>query len=306
MKNNDFKDFDISNFIELTEDQLRFEVNGGSKKSSSSSSSSSSRSNSSSSRGSSSSNSRGSSSTSTSKQSSSSTSTATGSSGSGRSNTSQSSGSREVANTNHAVANAKPGDTITRNNGTKITLTQGDINYAKAHENTPAVTITPSNPKLIAIKTNENSCTHSSSNSSGSTASGQKREAGYVMDNNAVGVAGHAGMYVENDDNSYDFFEVAPFTELHKQGEVVEEVIKNESNTPPKKIKKKILSCNSIGPLESKLTKLIGNESISGVNQYHFDNKQDMLEYLSKPVNMVDMIAITPAIKSRQDLICVI
>ena len=51
MKNNDFKDFDLSNFIELTEDQLRFEVNGGRTKSSSSSSSSSSRSNSSSSRG---------------------------------------------------------------------------------------------------------------------------------------------------------------------------------------------------------------------------------------------------------------
>ena len=78
MKNKDFKDFDLSNFIELTEDQLRFEVNGGSKKSSSGSSSSSTRSNSSSS----SSSSRGRSSSSTSKPSSSNTSTTTSSSSS--------------------------------------------------------------------------------------------------------------------------------------------------------------------------------------------------------------------------------
>ena len=52
--------------------------------------------------------------------------------------------SREVENTNHAVANARPGDTITRNNGTKVTLTQADINYAKAHDTTPVSSSAPS------------------------------------------------------------------------------------------------------------------------------------------------------------------
>ncbi len=54
--------------------------------------------------------------------------------------TSDTSRSREVENTNHAVANARPGDTITRNNGTRITLKQSDIDYAKAHDTTPATT----------------------------------------------------------------------------------------------------------------------------------------------------------------------
>lgn len=42
-------------------------------------------------------------------------------------------GGREVANTNEAVAHAKPGDTVTRSDGTKVTISQGDINYAKSH-----------------------------------------------------------------------------------------------------------------------------------------------------------------------------
>ena len=56
--------------------------------------------------------------------------------------------SREVENTNHAVANARPGDTITRNNGTKITLKQSDIDYAKAHDTTVAE---PSSPRNNSI-----------------------------------------------------------------------------------------------------------------------------------------------------------
>ena len=55
-----------------------------------------------------------------------------------------SSKSREIENTNHAVANARPGDTITRSNGTKVTLTQADINYAKAHDTTSVSSSAPS------------------------------------------------------------------------------------------------------------------------------------------------------------------
>lgn len=42
-----------------------------------------------------------------------------------------------IANTNDAVANAHPGDVIQRNDGTRIELNQGDINWAKAHQQVP-------------------------------------------------------------------------------------------------------------------------------------------------------------------------
>lgn len=38
-----------------------------------------------------------------------------------------------IANTNEAVANAHPGDVLQRNDGTRIEINQGDIDYAKAH-----------------------------------------------------------------------------------------------------------------------------------------------------------------------------
>ena len=42
-------------------------------------------------------------------------------------------GGEEVANTNEAVANSKPGDTVTRDDKTTHVITQGDINWAKEH-----------------------------------------------------------------------------------------------------------------------------------------------------------------------------
>ena len=42
-------------------------------------------------------------------------------------------GGAEVANTNEAVANSKPGDTVTRDDKTTHVITQGDINWAKEH-----------------------------------------------------------------------------------------------------------------------------------------------------------------------------
>lgn len=44
-----------------------------------------------------------------------------------------------IANTNDAVANAHPGDVLQRNDGTRIEINQGDINWAKAHQAQPAV-----------------------------------------------------------------------------------------------------------------------------------------------------------------------
>lgn len=128
--------------------------------------SSSSRSNSSSSRGSSSSSSYKSSSRgSSSKPSSSNSSTGASKATTGKS------GSTNVANTNHAVANAKPGDTVTRNNGTTVTLTKGDISWAKAHDTTPA--ITPSSNTGTSQKQNSSNKNSwgSSSGSSGSSSS---------------------------------------------------------------------------------------------------------------------------------------
>ena len=39
-----------------------------------------------------------------------------------------------IANTNDAVANAHPGDVLQRNDGTRIEINQGDIDWAKAHQ----------------------------------------------------------------------------------------------------------------------------------------------------------------------------
>lgn len=42
-------------------------------------------------------------------------------------------GGAKVKNTNEGVANAQVGDTVTRNNGETVEITQGDIDWAKAH-----------------------------------------------------------------------------------------------------------------------------------------------------------------------------
>ena len=44
-----------------------------------------------------------------------------------------------IANTNDAVANAHPGDVLQRNDGTRIEINQGDIDWAKAHQPQPTV-----------------------------------------------------------------------------------------------------------------------------------------------------------------------
>lgn len=48
-----------------------------------------------------------------------------------------------IANTNDAVANAQPGDVLQRNDGTRIEINQGDIDWAKAHQAQPTPQVTP-------------------------------------------------------------------------------------------------------------------------------------------------------------------
>lgn len=48
-----------------------------------------------------------------------------------------------IANTNDAVANAQPGDVLQRNDGTRIEINQGDIDWAKAHQPQPVPQVTP-------------------------------------------------------------------------------------------------------------------------------------------------------------------
>ncbi|MCL1993510.1 MAG: hypothetical protein FWG66_11255 [Spirochaetes bacterium] len=50
---------------------------------------------------------------------------------------------RQVAATNAAIAQARPGDWIVRSNGQRVVLSQGDINYARQRVNMP---ITPTVP----------------------------------------------------------------------------------------------------------------------------------------------------------------
>lgn len=53
-------------------------------------------------------------------------------------NNSSSSGPHYIANTNEAVANAKPGDVLIRDDGTEVVINQGDINWAQQHSSTHA------------------------------------------------------------------------------------------------------------------------------------------------------------------------
>ena len=70
------------------------------------------------------------------------------------------SNSKYVENSNEGVANANVGDKIVRNDGTVVTLTQGDIDYAKSKingENTqssPETTTTTTNSDMTTSSTN--------------------------------------------------------------------------------------------------------------------------------------------------------
>ena len=56
-------------------------------------------------------------------------------------------GSKYVENSNSGVANAHVGDKIIRNDGTEVTLTQGDIDWAKSKVNGGSSVPAPSTPK---------------------------------------------------------------------------------------------------------------------------------------------------------------
>ena len=98
-----------------------------------------------------------------------STSTQTGTSTS----TTTNSGSKYVENSNEGVANAKPGDKIIRNDGTEVTLTQGDIDWAKSKVNGGSTTNTSQNSSANNSSNNKpNSSGNSSTNSNSNNTNG--------------------------------------------------------------------------------------------------------------------------------------
>lgn len=83
-------------------------------------------------------------------------------------------GGEEIENTNDAVANAKPGDTLTRNNGEVVVITEGDITYAREHggtvnENNSTDNTSGSNGGNTNNSTSTNNTSTSTTNTSSST-----------------------------------------------------------------------------------------------------------------------------------------
>lgn len=130
-----FKEPDLSRWHILTYDEM-LKVNGGSGSDSDDDDSSESQSSgSSSSDNSSNSTETASESTATATSESTSTteSSVTSESTSTTNSNSESSTGSHIENSNEAVANSQPGDTLTRSDGTEVTITQGDINWAQEH-----------------------------------------------------------------------------------------------------------------------------------------------------------------------------
>ncbi len=74
-------------------------------------------------------------------------------------------GGAEIENSNKGVANAKPGDTLTRNDGTTVTITQGDIDWAKKQVGDSETTTASSTPTTETVASNSQSQQTSSSTS---------------------------------------------------------------------------------------------------------------------------------------------
>ena len=102
-------------------------------------------------------------------------------------------GGARVENSNEAVANAKEGDTLVRNDGTEVTLTQGDINWAKEHSSggnsgssgtdtstsqTTTTTTSDSSSQTESSNTTGNSSSNNSSSSSSSSGSSSSTSSG--------------------------------------------------------------------------------------------------------------------------------
>ena len=88
-------------------------------------------------------------------------------------------GGAQIENTNEAVAGAQPGDTLIRDDGTEVTITQGDIDWANDHlgtggdnpsQTTPAVS-EPTPESQPSTPTNSSSTTGSTSSANTSTPS---------------------------------------------------------------------------------------------------------------------------------------
>ncbi|MBO4319665.1 MAG: hypothetical protein J5857_04275 [Treponema sp.] len=88
-------------------------------------------------------------------------------------------GGKDIENTNDAVANAEVGDKLVRDDGTEVTITQGDITWAREHggkvnENSSAENNNSSNNNSggnggTSTKTNNNSSSNTGSSTGGSS-----------------------------------------------------------------------------------------------------------------------------------------
>lgn len=85
-------------------------------------------------------------------------------------------GGVEVENSNEGIAGAKPGDTITRNDGTVVTLNQGDIDYANAQLGNTGNTGASNTISNSGNKNNSSSSSNNTGTSSGSATSEVKKE----------------------------------------------------------------------------------------------------------------------------------
>jgi hypothetical protein len=96
------------------------------------------------------------------------------------------------------------------------------------------------------------------------------KESGYVMDENAVGGAGHAGMYVRTEDGKYAFFEVTGLPDNAKAGDR----LSGERNS-------KVLSNSKLSLPTPGSAEKAGKPTSAGVVRRDFETKEDMMNYLS-------------------------
>jgi hypothetical protein len=98
------------------------------------------------------------------------------------------------------------------------------------------------------------------------------RESGYVMDEDAVGVFGHAGWFVKTD-TGYSFFEVTELPNDVRAGDLIQKEGETKEG--------KVLSNSSLSVSNWVVRKIAGGKTSAGVVQRDFITKDDMLAYLS-------------------------
>ena len=124
-------------------------------------------------------------------------------------------GGTRVENSNEAVANAKEGDTLVRNDGTEVTLTQGDINWAQKQvgsssssgtdtstSQTTTTTTSASSSPTESSNTTGNSSSNNSSSSSSSSGSSSSTSSGSSSTSSSQGTRTNNSVSLTSRDNT--------------------------------------------------------------------------------------------------------